>query len=50
MSIVIRDAVAEDAECGSRVLRRSIAELCIADHKNDPKKSSLEITGELKAQ
>jgi GNAT superfamily N-acetyltransferase len=32
----IRDAVAEDAEAGSVVLRRSITELCYADHRNDP--------------
>ena len=32
----IRDAVAEDAHAACRVLRRSIAELCHADHRNDP--------------
>jgi GNAT superfamily N-acetyltransferase len=32
----IRDAVAEDAAAGCVVMRRSIAELCVADHKNDP--------------
>jgi GNAT superfamily N-acetyltransferase len=32
----IRDAVAEDAEAGCQVLRRSITELCYADHRNDP--------------
>jgi GNAT superfamily N-acetyltransferase len=32
----IRDAVAEDALAGCQVLRRSIVELCIADHRNDP--------------
>jgi GNAT superfamily N-acetyltransferase len=32
----IRDAVAEDAPAACRVLRRSIAELCVADHRNDP--------------
>ena len=32
----IRDAVAEDAEAACQVLRRSIAELCLADHRNDP--------------
>ena len=31
----IRDAVAEDAETACQVLRRSIAELCVADHRND---------------
>lgn len=32
----IRDAVAEDAEAACQVMRRSIAELCLADHRNDP--------------
>jgi GNAT superfamily N-acetyltransferase len=32
----IRDAVAEDAPAACQVLRRSIAELCTADHRNDP--------------
>jgi len=32
----IRDAVAEDVPAACRVLRRSITELCIADHRNDP--------------
>jgi GNAT superfamily N-acetyltransferase len=32
----IRDAVAGDAEEACAVLRRSIAELCDADHRNDP--------------
>jgi GNAT superfamily N-acetyltransferase len=32
----IRDAVAEDAPAACQVLRRSISELCVADHKNDP--------------
>jgi GNAT superfamily N-acetyltransferase len=32
----IRDAVAEDAAAGCVVMRGSIAELCVADHKNDP--------------
>jgi GNAT superfamily N-acetyltransferase len=32
----IRDAVAEDASAASEVLRRSISELCVADHANDP--------------
>ena len=31
----IRDARIEDAEAACRVMRRSIAELCEADHKND---------------
>jgi GNAT superfamily N-acetyltransferase len=32
----IRDAVAEDAPAACQVLRRSITELCVADHANDP--------------
>jgi len=32
----IRDAVADDAPAACAVLRRSIAELCAADHANDP--------------
>jgi GNAT superfamily N-acetyltransferase len=32
----IRDAVAEDAWSACQVMRRSIAELCVADHRNDP--------------
>jgi GNAT superfamily N-acetyltransferase len=32
----IRDAVPEDASAACRVLRRSISELCVADHRNDP--------------
>jgi len=32
----IRDAAVEDAEAACRVLRRSIAALCDADHHNDP--------------
>jgi hypothetical protein len=32
----IRDAVVEDALAGCDVLRRSIVELCIVDHRNDP--------------
>jgi GNAT superfamily N-acetyltransferase len=34
--IEIRDATAEDAEPACAVLRSSIAELCILDHRNDP--------------
>jgi GNAT superfamily N-acetyltransferase len=33
----IRDAVVEDAPAACQVLRRSITELCVADHRNDPK-------------
>lgn len=32
----IREATAEDAEEACAVLRRSIVELCAADHRNDP--------------
>lgn len=32
----IRDAVAEDVPAACQVLRRSITELCVADHGNDP--------------
>ena len=31
----IRDATSEDAEAACLVMRRSISELCVADHKND---------------
>lgn len=34
--IEIRDAIASDAQAASIVLRRSIIELCQADHRNDP--------------
>ena len=37
MQLEIRDARAEDAADALVVLRRSIAELCVADHRNDPK-------------
>jgi GNAT superfamily N-acetyltransferase len=32
----IRDGQAEDAPAACQVLRHSIAELCVADHRNDP--------------
>jgi GNAT superfamily N-acetyltransferase len=32
----IRDAIVEDAPAACQVLRRSISELCVADHENDP--------------
>ncbi len=32
----IRDATSDDAEGACEVLRRSISELCVADHGNDP--------------
>jgi GNAT superfamily N-acetyltransferase len=35
MNLAIRDAVPDDAAAGSEVMRRSIAELRVADHKND---------------
>jgi hypothetical protein len=31
----IRDAITEDAPAACQVLRRSISELCVADHEND---------------
>jgi GNAT superfamily N-acetyltransferase len=37
MSLLIRDAKNEDAVESCEVMRRSIAELCTADHKGDPK-------------
>jgi GNAT superfamily N-acetyltransferase len=37
MQLEIRDAKAEDAADALLVLKRSIAELCVADHRNDPK-------------
>jgi len=36
MTLTIRDAVPQDAGAACRVLRRSITELCVADHHNDP--------------
>jgi len=32
----IRNAVPEDAPAACEVMRRSIAELCVADHRNEP--------------
>jgi len=32
----IRDAIPADAPAACEVLRRSITELCVADHRNDP--------------
>ena len=32
----IRDAIAADAGAACDVMRRSITELCVADHRNDP--------------
>jgi GNAT superfamily N-acetyltransferase len=36
MTLIIRDALPDDAETACNVIRRSIAELCIADHRDDP--------------
>jgi GNAT superfamily N-acetyltransferase len=36
VTFIIRDARAEDADAACHVLRRSIAELCVADHRHDP--------------
>ncbi len=33
---IIREATAEDAAAVCEVLKRSILELCVADHRNDP--------------
>ena len=35
-SITIRDAAPDDAQAASQVLRESISQLCVADHRNDP--------------
>jgi GNAT superfamily N-acetyltransferase len=32
----VRDATPEDGPAACKVIRRSIAELCVADHRNDP--------------
>src|SRR5580765_417064 len=34
--MVIRDAEVEDAPAACHVLKRSITELCVSDHRNDP--------------
>jgi hypothetical protein len=36
-SVAIRNAVSADAQAACEVMRRSVAELCDADHHNDPK-------------
>ena len=36
MALEIRDATPEDADAACRVLRESISQLCVADHRNDP--------------
>ena len=36
MHVNIRDAIAEDASAATVILKRSIAELCELDHRNDP--------------
>jgi hypothetical protein len=35
-SVVVRCAEVEDTDAVVTVLRRSITELCVADHRNDP--------------
>jgi GNAT superfamily N-acetyltransferase len=35
-TVAIRDAAPDDAVAACRVLRESIARLCVADHRNDP--------------
>jgi GNAT superfamily N-acetyltransferase len=37
MTLEIRDATEADAEAATEVMRRSIVELCVTDHHNDPK-------------
>jgi GNAT superfamily N-acetyltransferase len=37
MTLEIRDATEADAEAATEVMRRSITELCLADHNNDPR-------------
>src|ERR1700687_1181504 len=34
--MIVRDAVPEDAAAACQIMRRSIAELCLANHRNDP--------------
>jgi len=34
--VEIRDATPEDAKAACQVLRESISQLCVADHRNDP--------------
>ncbi len=36
MTLSVRTAISADAEAAVRVLRRSITELCVADHHGDP--------------
>ena len=38
MNVAVRRAVAADAPAMAQVLRRSITELCVADHGNDPRR------------
>jgi GNAT superfamily N-acetyltransferase len=35
-AMMIRDALPEDAAAACQVMRRSIVELCVPDHRNDP--------------
>src|SRR5712672_3135510 len=34
--VEIRDATSDDAEAACAVVRQSISQLCVADHRNDP--------------
>jgi GNAT superfamily N-acetyltransferase len=36
MTVIVRPAVTTVAQAATEVLRRSIAQLCVADHHNDP--------------
>ncbi|MEO8651677.1 MAG: GNAT family N-acetyltransferase [Hyphomicrobiaceae bacterium] len=36
MTLIVRDAKPDDAVAGCEVMCRSIAELCVADHRGDP--------------
>jgi GNAT superfamily N-acetyltransferase len=36
MTLIVRDALPDDSEAACEVMRRSIAELCIADHHGEP--------------
>jgi hypothetical protein len=36
LPVNVRDATPEDGPAACEIMRRSIAELCVADHRNDP--------------
>jgi GNAT superfamily N-acetyltransferase len=36
MAVIVRAAAVEDAQAAAGVLRRSISQLCVADHRNEP--------------